>query len=472
MPSLFPKSETEAKGCSKAVNLNPYFIKYFENKQRGGKVLKHISASLFLNKTGAHNRLIILLFISALMATGCGTSKKPSKQFRSKINYLYEQETVTEKIIKEKLIYKNDSILDLYINIYTSNIPAYQQITEKKEEATKYTLRYLILKDSRHSEILDSSVVTFSADKSGKTYYQYQFKDIAIKEKDFILRIELYAYAHHQRFLRTRWVNSGQPNGDLNFLLMHLPDSQPYLNNYFNRKDSFIVNYHKKNNGKLFFLYSALQHKAAAPPFQVQPGKIQTFRTDSISTFDIGQNIRFYHTGNYLIKTDTLQKEAFQLNCFMDDFPQPSRPQDYTDPLIYITSRNEYINLQNAADKKIEAYNFWYSLLGSTRRGGLAADAYYKRVSQANESFTTYKEGWKTDRGMIFIIFGKPDIIYKDKQGENWVYNENNFFPGIKFIFKRITEPWGDEVILIRDENLRNSWYMAVDAWRRGRLKL
>ena len=32
---------------------------------------------------------------------------------------------------------------------------------------------------------------------------------------------------------------------------------------------------------------------------------------------------------------------------------------------------------------------------------------YYGRLQHANLFFTSYLEGWKTDRGMIFMIFGE-----------------------------------------------------------------
>ena len=34
---------------------------------------------------------------------------------------------------------------------------------------------------------------------------------------------------------------------------------------------------------------------------------------------------------------------------------------------------------------------------------------YYNRIQNANLHFTTFKEGWKTDRGMIYVVFG---LIY------------------------------------------------------------
>lgn len=36
-------------------------------------------------------------------------------------------------------------------------------------------------------------------------------------------------------------------------------------------------------------------------------------------------------------------------------------------------------------------------------------DEYYRRVEHANEKFGAFQDGWKTDMGMIFILFGPPD---------------------------------------------------------------
>ena len=36
-------------------------------------------------------------------------------------------------------------------------------------------------------------------------------------------------------------------------------------------------------------------------------------------------------------------------------------------------------------------------------------EEYYQRIAYANENFASGIPGWKTDRGHIYIMFGKPD---------------------------------------------------------------
>src|SRR6185503_19891337 len=38
-------------------------------------------------------------------------------------------------------------------------------------------------------------------------------------------------------------------------------------------------------------------------------------------------------------------------------------------------------------------------------------EEYYERIAYANEHFASGIPGWKTDRGRIYIVYGKPDEI-------------------------------------------------------------
>ena len=59
-------------------------------------------------------------------------------------------------------------------------------------------------------------------------------------------------------------------------------------------------------------------------------------------------------------------------------------------------------------------------------------EEYYRRVDYANKNFAVYMEGWRTDRGMIYIIFGPPANIERHpfesdtKPYEVWTYYEQN----------------------------------------------
>jgi GWxTD domain-containing protein len=55
-------------------------------------------------------------------------------------------------------------------------------------------------------------------------------------------------------------------------------------------------------------------------------------------------------------------------------------------------------------------------------------EAYFTRVEYANKTFKHYIEGWRTDMGMVYIIFGPPDNVDRhpfdidSKPYEVWTY--------------------------------------------------
>ena len=59
-------------------------------------------------------------------------------------------------------------------------------------------------------------------------------------------------------------------------------------------------------------------------------------------------------------------------------------------------------------------------------------DEYYRRITFSNENFSNFKEGWKTDMGMIYVIFGPPSDIERHpfdrgyKPYEIWYYYHIN----------------------------------------------
>ena len=80
---------------------------------------------------------------------------------------------------------------------------------------------------------------------------------------------------------------------------------------------------------------------------------------------------------------------------------------------------------------------------------------YYARIRIANERYSHYTEGWKTDMGMVFIIYGEPSSIERvpfgdyTKPYEVWDYYNINkrfvFVDNTGFGDYRLTTPiWDD----------------------------
>jgi GWxTD domain-containing protein len=106
------------------------------------------------------------------------------------------------------------------------------------------------------------------------------------------------------------------------------------------------------------------------------------------------------------------------------------------DQLVYIATPTELSNIEDAEnqDQMINRYlDFWKKKdpTPNTEENELFNE-YYRRISYANENFSHYIEGWRSDRGMVFIILGSPNNVdrhpfdLESKPYEVWQYYELN----------------------------------------------
>lgn len=121
-----------------------------------------------------------------------------------------------------------------------------------------------------------------------------------------------------------------------------------------------------------------------------------------------------------------------------------SMPSSVTDinlaiqQLKYIANKKDLDKLKKAgSNEKLEKFmEFWktYDPTPGTQTNEWM-DEYYRRVQYCNENFSIFREGWKTDMGMIYIIFGPPSDVERhpfdsdSKPYEIWYYhNINKYF--------------------------------------------
>lgn len=211
----------------------------------------------------------------------------------------------------------------------------------------------------------------------------------------------------------------------------------------------------------------------ASLPFRVIDDAKFSMYSDSVfyvykSDFD---SIQIDRPGIYYFQADTLLNSGMTIICLESDFPKVTKPDQLIEATRYLTTRKEYAQLMGAANKKMELDAFWLDVGGSPDRARGLIRAYYNRVQDANRAFTSYMEGWKTDRGMIYLILGQPVSIYRDTETEQWTYTGLTGFPEMLFIFRKMNNPFStNDYALIRQPVYENVWYLAVDHWRQGRI--
>ena len=97
-------------------------------------------------------------------------------------------------------------------------------------------------------------------------------------------------------------------------------------------------------------------------------------------------------------------------------FPAMNTPDDMIEPLAYLASEDEMIALSvQVLNLNLHLMNFWIKCGGNIEKARELIRIYYTRALYANYYFSSYREGWRTDRGMIYIIYGPPDKVYKSQ---------------------------------------------------------
>jgi GWxTD domain-containing protein len=127
------------------------------------------------------------------------------------------------------------------------------------------------------------------------------------------------------------------------------------------------------------------------------------------------------------------------------------------------------MNLNN--NKKEAVENFWIKNTGNKDKEKSALLAYYNRVEKANLYFTSYVDGWRTERGIVYLIFGAPNSIFKQSESETWLYGEEGNYRSTSFTFIKVLNPFTDnDYQLNRSEIYKEEWYRFVDTWRMGKI--
>lgn len=104
-------------------------------------------------------------------------------------------------------------------------------------------------------------------------------------------------------------------------------------------------------------------------------------------------------------------------------------------------------------------------------------DEHYRRITYANEHFAAGKPGWRTDRGHIYISFGKPDSIESHPSGGNYERpmeeggGSTSTFPFETWHY-RYLEGVGDNIdIEFVDSCMCGDYHMTIDRSEKDALK-
>lgn len=184
--------------------------------------------------------------------------------------------------------------------------------------------------------------------------------------------------------------------------------------------------------------------------------------------------------GNYRfeVRTQAAGEEVFKARDFSiksPHYPSLRTPRELAAPLIYIMREDEHADLMAISDPKAQKYavdRFWLSNIKNTAKALQVIELFYERVEEANKQFSNYKEGWKTDMGMMYVLFGPPWYVQRSLGEEKWAYSHNlyDFETNFNFVAPRIKNKFYpfENYQLVRNQQYFSIQYQQVQKWLSG----
>ncbi len=412
-----------------------------------------------------HKLTLIIIPLFALW--GCKTIVKISNL---NLHNIYKQEI--SEINPEVVIYhKNEEESILYFKINSNELHYI-----KKPDETKFksiiTLSYNIVSSYNAIKPVDSASVILTDSvhfESGK-YIQDSILFKAKSGNDYIMHLRIVDHNKNSELSYIYDIKKQNAYSSQNFKIYNSSGEMAFSNFVANSAEVKLI-----HNSKASFEMNSMiidqELKPAKPPFLEENSTDEELNSKSISVikFVNGEAIvNIADKGHYRFFYGNEINNGFSLFYFHEGFPKLTSYQSMLYPIRYIVSNTEFSTISDSNDLRSAIDRFWVGIAGDPARARSLVSRYYSNVQLSNIFFTSYKEGWKTDRGMIYTIFGAPDIVILNDGFEVWHYKDTWKMNELQFEFIKKLHPYSDNhYVLTRKSEYRNPWYLGIENWRK-----
>ncbi len=427
-------------------------------------------------KRGIANRIIrgTAMFVAILALIWACTSSKGYQS--SDVSYAYKSNELAPR--PEFVVHHiNQDLTRVHYRINSQDL-LYMRDSEDNLYRSNFSIRYELIPSFEDITILDSGYIHVE-DESDTPPIKALVGEFGLNTnqnglKNFVLRLvmtDLNRQVEFQNFIR---IEKASKLTASNFLLTDTLGNVIFKN-HIATHTPFRLSYTGGPASEYFVSYYSREFPLALPPYS--SGNEGSFELEPDTTFKVpaGQALAFDDRGFYHFRTDTSGWDGYTVYSFYNEFPFVAKIEHLTPPLRYLTTKREYENLVSlAGDKekqKLAIDDFWLNRTGSVERSKIMVESFYRRVQEANLYFSSYLEGWKSDRGIIYIVYGPPNKVYRSSAGESWIYGDENSSLSYYFNFVRVKNPFTEnDFALNRMPAYRYGWGQAIESWRNGHI--
>lgn len=250
-------------------------------------------------------------------------------------------------------------------------------------------------------------------------------------------------------------------------------DEIPVFSPYIYHGESFVIKSVKPSSEPLFLIRYRNNTKPALSPMSGTKRAAES-EFEIAETLEVRDReaITLSETGMYVLTRNPEDvKDGYGFLVVDKRYPRDTRPETLKEALVYMSTSKE-MESSGAYDSGKDAMDMYFLNLakGDQALARKIIRSYYKRVEEANEFFTTYKEGWKTDKGMVYIIMGPPARVQRNRTREVWLYSQNRNTSEIIYTFYKKPNVFSEQNYdLVRYPEYSAFWYPYVESWRTGK---
>ena len=426
---------------------------------------------------------IVCLLISGIVLTAVFNSCKTTQQTvdNKDLSYLYNP---TKNPINPQynIINKTDELSELSVRFSTSDL-FFSEANPQGVATASILITVKLYSISQGKALADTAVLDLSIVKdTGRQEYIYNLPLKVEKGVEYVAEVKILDRLRlivAQDFVE---FNTLSYNNRYNFRVEGHFDKNELFSSVLRIDEYVNLLYSRGHIDSLYISFYKSFREVPDPPSMLLPEKTLDYDPLQFVAIPYSDSLpmMFPKEGIYLCSIARNIKDGFTFLNLGSTYPKVTTPEKMIEPLIYLTSQDELAELKSAAKPKAALDDFWIKCGGNVDKARELIRIFYTRVLYSNYYFTSYKDGWRSERGMIYIIYGPPDKVYKTADGESWGYKK----PVIKskwggrytvtdsylfFNFKKRENIFSDnDFYLSRSETLVTFWDKAIASWRKG----
>ncbi len=376
--------------------------------------------------------------------------------------------------VNTRYIVEDSSSVNVYLELTIDDFSL--DATTQNRFATRYRVNWLLVNDYSIRDRIKNGKIELNEGsfsyKDGKIYISYQIprvkginNAVLITEFVDINASKKFTVDAPIDFIDARFQNRYG---------LYKPDSKmPTFDNYIKMGENITFSAIKGYERPFYLIKYEGDNDPARSPMSTTKPSVVSFNQESVVIQTTGKPFKLDKPGLYYAVEDTADISRGSGFYVVDTrYPRMTMPNELVEPVIYISTNKEVDEIEAAANKKDALDLFFLKITdGNQSLAKEIIKTYYRRITTSNELFTSYKEGWKTDKGMVYVVLGPPSKVQRFRDREVWLYSQSGNFSEIIFTFYRTNNQFTDNYYeLVRYPDYKQYWYPYVEAWRNGRI--